>query len=167
MTQSITKARAIIIHGLENKPLRMCLPDKSNPFRMWMTLNERHAVSNIGTRVQLQSKLSLTAYRGQRMTEFIDDSESVFNHMVAMNSPVSEEPYVDMLLASLEEKHKSAYGHMVAVIHSSENSLKWETRTSRLLQEYEKRIWENPKSRHSCRSCDDSTVALHVRETPR
>lgn len=72
----LAKARALIMQGLDAKPLRMCIPEKDNPFEMWKRLHDRYAVSNVATRVQLQMKLNRLRYTDQIMTDFVDQSSS-------------------------------------------------------------------------------------------
>ena len=36
----VAKGRAIIMQGLDSKPLRMCLSDRKNPFAMWKRLRD-------------------------------------------------------------------------------------------------------------------------------
>lgn len=50
---SIAKARAVIIQGLGDKPLRLCYREKENRFKMWERLRNRYDMCNIVTRVQL------------------------------------------------------------------------------------------------------------------
>lgn len=138
--QMIAKARAIIIQALGDKPLRLCLSEKANPFRMWIRLRERYAVSNIVTRVQLQTKLARFAYNGQAMPDFVDEFEEVFNRLSAMESPVSEELQVAMLLAAFGDKSKSEYGQVVSTLQTIETEMSWEKVTARLLQEYEEKL---------------------------
>lgn len=42
----IATARAMLIQGIGDRPLRLCLSAKDNPQRMWVRLRERYAVSN-------------------------------------------------------------------------------------------------------------------------
>lgn len=86
----VAEARAIIIQGLGDKPLRTCLGEKDNPYHMWIKLRERYAVANIATRVQLQSKLARMRYSGQTMSDYVGSFEENFNRLTAMNSTVEE-----------------------------------------------------------------------------
>ena len=52
--QKVAKARSLIMQGLGNQPLRLCLGTKDNPFRMWEIIQQRYALVNVATRVQLQ-----------------------------------------------------------------------------------------------------------------
>ena len=111
---AVTKARAMLIQGLGDKPLRLCPSERENPEKMWTRLRDRYAISNLVTRVQLHTKLSRFSYSGQPMVDYIDDFEEVFNHLSALESPVSEPMQVGMVLASFGDKSKSAYGQVVA-----------------------------------------------------
>lgn len=96
--QAIGKARAILIQGLGDKPLRLCLSEKLNTYKMWLKLRERYVVSNIVTRVQLQAKLSQIQYSDQFMSDFVDSFEEIFNRLTAMGTAIAEEMQVAILL---------------------------------------------------------------------
>lgn len=49
MTKMVAAARAIIIQGLGDHPVRLCLPVKKKPFQMWSRLRYRYSVSNKAT----------------------------------------------------------------------------------------------------------------------
>ena len=142
----MAKARAIIMQGLGLKPMRVVLPVKLNPFRMWQKLSERYDVQNVSAQVQLHSKLARMAYKNQNMAEYISEFEDIFNRLEGMESEVEESIQVAMLLASFGDKNKSLFGHAVATLQSSSTELKWETATSRLLQEYEEQMHSAGKS---------------------
>ena len=103
----VAKARAIIMQGLDAKPLRVCLADRANPHRMWNRLQERYAVSNVATQVQLQAKLGRLRYDGQPMSDFVDAFEEIFIRIEGMGHVFPEQMQVAMLLASFGEKSKS------------------------------------------------------------
>ena len=138
---AVAKVRAMLIQRLGDKPLRLCLSERENPHKMWTRLSDRYAISNLVTRVQLHTKLSRFSYSGQPMPDYIDDFEEVFNRLSAMESPVSEQMQVAMVLASFGDKSKPAYGQVVASLQMKETEVSWETATARLLQEYEEKVW--------------------------
>lgn len=70
--KAIATARATVIQGLGDRPLRLCLSERDNPHKMWLRLKNRYALSNTATRVQLQSKLSRMNYWNQPMSDFLD-----------------------------------------------------------------------------------------------
>ena len=123
---TIAKARALIMQGLEEKPLRACMSEKQNPYRMWKCLRERYAVANVSTQVQLQMKLNRFRYSEQSMSDFIDGFEEVFNRLEGMNSPYPEQMQVALFLSSFGEKSKSPYGPVVAALQTSPQTLTWE-----------------------------------------
>lgn len=139
----VVKARAIIMQGLDAKPFRVCLADRANPHRMWNRLQERYAVSNIATQVQLQAKLGRLRYDGQAMSDFIDAFEKIFIGIEGMGHAFPEQIQVAMVLASFGEKSKSSFGHIVAALQSAGQNLSWESVTARLLQEYEEQQWNH------------------------
>lgn len=106
-------------------------------------LQERYAVSNIVTRVQLQTKLSRMAYENQPMADFIDGYEEAFNRLAAMDSPVAEELQVAMLLSAFGDKNKSPFGQVVTSLQTMSGIVPWEVTNARLLQEYEENRLEN------------------------
>lgn len=148
-SKAIATARAILIQGLGDRPLRLCLSERNNPHRMWNRLKERYAVSNTATKVQLQGKLSRMTYQGQSMPDFIDSYEEIFNCLAAMNSAIPDDLQIAMLLASFGDKNQSAYGHVVASLQSIQESVSWETATARLLQEYDEIISRSGSSTKS------------------
>ena len=138
--RKVAKARALIIQGLDAKPLRMCFSEKDNPFQMWKRLRERYAVSNVATQVQLQMKLNRLRYRDQEMSDFVDSFEEIFNRLEGMGSPFPERMQVAMLLSAFGDKSKSSYGPVVAAIQTAGGEhLNREDVTARLLQEYEEK----------------------------
>lgn len=89
--EKIADARAIIVQGLGDKPLQLCLPDMKNPFKMWNRLRDRYSVTNLETKVQLQTKLARLSYRSQQMPDCIAEFEDIFNRLSAMNSAIDED----------------------------------------------------------------------------
>ena len=141
LQKKICSACAVIIQGLGDKPLRLCLADRSDPFKMWKRLRERYAVSNTATRVQLQSKLSKLLYAGQVMGDYVDLFEDIFNRLAGMDCPISEELQVAMFLSSFGDVNRSKFGHAISSLQNIQDSLPWETVTARLLQAYEDSLW--------------------------
>ena len=145
----VAKARAIIMQGLDAKPLRVCLAFKSNPYKMWDCLRKRYAVSNVATQVQLQTKLNRLMYEDQTMSDFIDSFEEIFNRLEGMGSPFPEQMQVALLLSSFGQKSSSKYGSVVAALQTLTDSLTWEHVTARLLQEYEEQQWNSKQASSS------------------
>ena len=144
---AIAQARAIIIQGLGDRPLRVCISEKRNPYKMWARIKDRHAVVNVATRVQVQSRLSRMSYTSQDMPQYIDTFEEIFNRLAGMNCPIAEELQVAMLLASFGDKSKSPYGQVVASLQTVNETLSWESVSACLLQEYEEKELDSNGSR--------------------
>lgn len=161
----ITKARAIIIQGLGDKPLRAILTDRENPHLIWNRLNERYAISNIATRVQLQAKLTRMRCSGQVMSDYVASFEEVFNHLSGMNSPIEAGLQVAMFLSSFGEKNKSPYGHLITTIQSSQDELSWESVSAKMLQEYEE-IYYEKGLRTDKKTSNQSGMALRTELRP-
>ena len=126
VAESVATARAVIIQGLGEKPLRMCMGEKGNPYRKSKRLNERYAVSNITTKVQLQTKFARISYSSQSMGDYMDAFEEIFNRLEGMQSPITEDLQVEMLLASFGDREKSPYGHAIYSLQSGTESPSWE-----------------------------------------
>lgn len=60
--KNVAKARAVIMQGLGDNPLRLCLNDRENPHAMWNLLKDRYAVVNVATKVQLHYQLARLSY---------------------------------------------------------------------------------------------------------
>ena len=138
---SVAKAKATIIQGLGKKPLRLVLPVRDNPYKMWQLLKERYAVSNLVTKVQLHTKLARMSYRGQVMSEYVGDFESIFNQLATMGSVLTEDMKVATFLASFGDKLRSPFGQIVTVLQSKDSAVSWEIVSSTLMQEYEEQLW--------------------------
>lgn len=138
---AVAKARATIIQGLGEKPLRLCMGEKGNHFKMWQRISERYAVANIVTKVKLQTKLARTNYTGQRMAEFVDSFEKKILLLAAINSPIAEDLQVAMLLASFADKKTSPFGHATVALLSFDKEFSWENASPTLLQEYDEKVW--------------------------
>lgn len=143
-TLGVSEAISIIIQGLGDKPLRLCARTENNPFVMWTKLRERYHVSNVVTKVQLQTRLTKLRYASQIMSDFIDSFEEFFNRLAGMSSEIKEYMQIAMLLVSLGDKVHSQYGQVIASLQTIGETLTWETVSSRLLQEYNERTWPSP-----------------------
>ena len=119
VAKQVATARAVLIQVLGDRPLRHCLSVKDSPHKMWRRLRDRYAVSNTATRVQLQSKLSRMSYKGQSMQEYVDSFEEIFNRLAAMDSIVSEDFQVAMLLASFGDKNRSQFGFAISSLQTT------------------------------------------------
>lgn len=150
--KAVAQACAVLIQGLGYKPLRPCLVDRTNAFKMWKTLSERYSVVNVVTRVQLQTRLAKLSYQGQIMSDFVDSFEEIFNRLAAMNSLIDDSMQVAMSLASFGDRSQSPYGQVIALLQTMGGDLTWETVTSRLLQEFEEKTWLQPGKQNRWRT---------------
>lgn len=119
----VGQAWAVLIQGLGDKPLRMCMQFKTNPFQMWQKLHERYVVTNVVTKVQLQTRLSKHVYRGQVMSDYVDMFEEIFNRLSGMGSHIQEDMQIAMYLASSGDKGKSPYGHVISSMQTLTSQL--------------------------------------------
>lgn len=131
----ICKARALMIQVLGSKPLKLVLPVKDNPFKIWERLNERYAATNTATKVQLQMKLNRMVYKGQSMFE------TLYNKLDIMKCNVRDDMRVATLLASFGDKNKTSFGHTIANIQSGNDAESWDAAASRLPQEFDEQEW--------------------------
>ena len=157
---SVAKAKATIIQGLGNKPLRLVLPVKDIPYKMWQLLKERYAVSNLVTKVQLHTKLARMNYKGQVMSEYVGDFECIFNQLASMGSVLTEDMKVATFLASFGDKSRSSFGQIVTVLQSKDTAVSWELVSSTLLQEYEEQLWAS--TARSGKQTNESSLALNA-----
>ena len=136
VTKTVAKARAVIMQGLGDSPIRLCLQNKDNPHAMWKLLKERYAVVNVATKVQLQYQMARLGYSNQSMSVYIDQFQTIFNKLAAIGSPVNDDTKVATLLASFGDKTKSPYGQLVTALQATDSVISWNMTTARLLQEY-------------------------------
>ena len=98
------------------------------------------------------------------MPDYIDGYEEIFNRLAAMQSHVSEEMQIAMLLASFGDKSQSQYGHIVTSLQTVQDELKWETVSARLLQEYDELSSRSSSSRTQVKK---NSLALAVFGRPK
>lgn len=132
---NVAKSRAIIMQGLDSKPLKVCLSERRNLLAMWKRLRDRYAISNVSTQVQLQTKLNRLEYSTQVMTDFVDEFEEIFSRLDGNGCSLPENIQVPMFLSSFGEKNQSSYGPIVAALQTAAGDLNWEIVTARMLQE--------------------------------
>ena len=127
-----SKAAAIIVGGLGDKPLRLVVGVRKDPAHMMEKLNERYASSKLTTRMTLMTSLTNMAYKGGDMTEFVDSYASLLDRLEAMDAKVPSELSVIMFLASM----KGHFAPTVAALRTmSDESLRWDDVTARLIEE--------------------------------
>ena len=134
--KTIAKARAVIMQGLGDNPLRLCLQERGNPDSMWKLLKDRYDVVNVATKVQLHYQLARLSYSNQTMSIYIDQFQTIFNKQAGIGSLLDEDTKVATLLASFGDNSESPYGQLVTALQTGENSVSWNTATARLLQEF-------------------------------
>ena len=117
-TKSCAMVIAIVIQGLRYKPLRLCLGDKDNPFAMWKRLREHHSVSNLASRVKLQSKLARIQYNQKAIGDYIDGFEEILNRLAGIGSAISEDMQLAMVLSSFGDLNKSPFGSIISLLQT-------------------------------------------------
>ena len=70
-------------------------------------------------------------------------TEEIFNRLAGMDSAVSEELQVAIFLSSFGDLNQSRFGHAISSPQNIQNTLSWETATSRLLQSYDDVLWHS------------------------
>lgn len=144
--EKVAEATEIIMRGLGDKPLRMCVGKSDNPFNMYQKLKERYAIANVATRVQLLSRPSKLRYESQPMADHIDSFEEFYNRLEASSCRIEEEVKVATLLASFGDRNKSPYGNLVIVLQTNAEGATWETISAKLLQEYDDKSYLSPNA---------------------
>ena len=137
----IARASMLLVQSLGDKPLRIVIGEKKNPYRMYGKLVERYATKNAATRVQLQTALHQMRYSSSKtMSEYIDEMEEIFNRLAAMDIEIVETMQVARFLTSFGNSDESPYGGVISAFQTmADENLTWETVTARLLQEYSTR----------------------------
>lgn len=127
-----SKAAAIMVGGLGDKPLRLVVGVRKDPAQMMKKLNERYASSKLTTRMTLMTSLTNMTYKGGDMTEYVDTYASTLDRLEAMDAKVPTELSVIMFLASM----KGHFAPTVAALRTmSDDSLRWDDVTARLIEE--------------------------------
>ena len=116
ISKATAKSKATIMQGLGDNPLRVCLHERNNPYRMLKILNDRYVVVNVALTVQVQYQLSWLVYGNQKMTSFVDQFQTIFNRLAGINSAIPQDMQVANLLAISGDKSKLPFGHVVEAL---------------------------------------------------
>ena len=143
--KNVAKSRAVIMQGLGDNPLRLCLQERENPHVMWNLLEERYVVVNVATKVQIHYQLARLSHSNQTMSVYFDQFQTIFNKMAGVGSTVDNDTNVATRLAPFGDKSKSLYGKLVTALQTNGTVVSWNTATARLLQEFnEKTMSSSP-----------------------
>jgi hypothetical protein len=127
------KAAAIIINGLEDKPLRVVVWHRKDPAKMIEKLNERYAYSSFSTRMSLMSELHNISYvRNADMAEFVDSYTSLLDRFEFMEAKVPESLAVIMFLHSIRGQFEATVAALRSMV---DDYLSWDDVTSRFIEE--------------------------------
>lgn len=91
-------------------------------------------VTNLVTRVQLQTQLATVSYEEQNMKDYILRYGELFNCLSAMNSERGEDLQMTALLASFGKKNTSPFVYVTALLQAHSERVSWQKATSILLQ---------------------------------
>lgn len=95
------------------------------------------------------------------MQDYVDAFEETFNRLAAMDSVVTGDMQVSMLLASFGDKNRSRFGCALSSLQTVQENLDWETATAMLLQEYDEQLLRSGGPSRTQRD-EDHTRALYV-----
>lgn len=128
------KARAILVMGLGNKPLRV-VQNSADPYTMWSKLHERYAATTTANKISVLTNLMNMRYiPGKDMGEYLCEFETLFNRLECMGSPQSDDMQVAILLVSI--MHEDTLSGTIAAIKTmDESKATWDYVSSRLLEE--------------------------------
>ena len=146
--KNVKKSLLCIMKALGDRNLQTVDGDRANPFRMFAKLEKRYGTKSLASRVRLQTRLHRMAYDASKtMSEYVDELVKIFSKLNAGACSVTESLQVAILLSSFGTLDNSPYGPFVFALQTLEDeTLTWDTATSRLLQEYSSR---NEASRSS------------------
>ena len=139
--KKVKKARLCIVQALGARALPTVTGERSNPFRMYQKLEQRYATKSPASRVRLLTRLHQMAYDvSKTMGEYVDELEDIFTKLGALDCPVTESLQVAILLSGFGNVDDSPYGPVVSALQTlADETLTWDTATSRLLEEYSSR----------------------------
>lgn len=148
------KAAAIIVNGLCDKPLRVVLNYRRDPRTMLNKLRERYASSSVSSRMSLLSELHALKYKGGDMPDYVDRYASLLDRLEAMSAQVPDELAIIMFMHSMNGWFHAT---IAALRTMSESSLKWDTVTARLIEEYHNNPRRGASSGHGA-----SALVVHA-----
>lgn len=134
------KASGIIISALGDAPLRVVIEVDDNPSRMLALLDARYALNRTVSRIAVQTQLFRMSYKGQNMSEYIDQYTSLFAQLERMgkDAAIPESHKAPMLLASIDPD--GPLESTAAALRTKEaHELTWEYVATTLIDEYNAR----------------------------
>jgi gag-polypeptide of LTR copia-type len=131
-----SKALAIIVSSLGDKPLRAVVGVRRDPREMWRRLHVRYARPASSTKVSLYEILANKRLkRGGNMQNHIAEFEQLYDRIDSMGDAVVEVQRVATLLRSVGAEYES----IVLALRTVPGNMSWDDLTARLLYEYERR----------------------------
>lgn len=95
------------------------------------------------------------------MQDYLNAFEETFNRLGSVESVVTEDMQVAMLLASFGDKNRSPFVHAHSSLQRVHENLHWETETAMPLQEYDEQLLRSGGPSRTPRD-EDHTRALNV-----
>ena len=127
-----SRASAIIINGIGDKPLRVIQNQVGDPQKMLQKLQERYASSRVATRMSLMGELQALTYNGRGdMAEYVDKYAALVSRLDAMGAGLQDELIMTMFLGSVSERFPA----IVAALRTMPDNLRWDDVTARLIEE--------------------------------
>lgn len=116
-------ARAVINQGLGDYSLRLFLPIKASPSKVWRKLKHHYADSKKIAKIWLQTKFFRSVYRNESMQDYFGMSQEIFKQLESLASCLFEDFKVAIFLASFGDKQKSFYRAVIASLQTREEVL--------------------------------------------
>lgn len=119
----IATTSAIIIQGLRDRPLRLCLSTREDLYKMWNCLKDRYTVSNTATMVPLQIRLLQMRYKNKPREEYIDRFKEFFNLLGSMERTMAQDLQMAKLVASYGDQNRSPHSLAIASLQIMQDGL--------------------------------------------
>lgn len=154
------KASNLIIHSLADKPLRVVRSEIGNPFNMMKKLDERYDSKSTATRISKMTELVSLRYSSMKMDigTHIDQMAGILEQLDSMNTPISSELCIALLIASISVPELAPVTAAVKTL--ADDVATWDTVTARLIEEHQSIKMKNTKTERAapvlkkCEICD-------------
>lgn len=131
------KACAIIFYALVDAPQHVVMDVDNDPGRMLKVLDARYAYISTVSLIAVQTELCRMSYKGQSMSELVDQFATLFSQWVRMGNiaAIPESYKAPMLLASIDPS--CSLESAAAALRTQEISeLTWDYVATTLTDEY-------------------------------
>lgn len=157
------KASNIIVHALEDNPLRVVRSVIGNPFLMLQKLDDRYDSKSSASRISKMTELISMRYVNLKkdIGTHIDQMAAVLEQLESMETKLPDELAIALLVSSIDVPELSPVTAAIKTL--SDDKAKWEDVTARLIEEQQSIRMKTPKHERLNAGLEDQCHICHKR----